>query len=67
MLSHHTGRVAEWEMILQLIKLITWMSVTLELLMVAQKCNQKPLPSGKHRYLSHVGMEYFFVKFISEG
>lgn len=47
MLSHHTGSVAEWELILQLIKLITWMTVTLQLLMVAQKCNQKALAFRK--------------------
>lgn len=62
MLSCHTVRVAEWEFILQLIKLMTWMTVTLELLVVAQNGHQKPLPSRKHRYLSHVGMGYFFVK-----
>lgn len=48
--------------LLQLIKLVTWVTVTLELLVVAQNGHQKPLPSRKHRCLSHVGMGYFFVK-----
>lgn len=44
-----------------------YMDVTLELLMVAQKYQQKPVPLGKHGYLSLVEMENLFLKFILKG